>query len=399
MSIQIYTIHAENPLVEIWQRLRLFADPNANVERIKRDLDPAANPGDRNIRKQAEQIGYCIRQAEEYFHAAAHVRLPTRPLLLYYGASSLGQALVLLKKDGKHSIDFLRKQKRHNHHGLEVVGEPKAHNYLAGPKSFFDSITAQPFTKFCRTGSDGREQGGAERREPWGAFALFYGALSAPCFVIPRTTTVGSYTLTDHCVRRTAEIQPYERLAARKIAVSEIFGSLPDLKGHLPWPGDLCNGSQKLVAHKSGVADPIEPRVDQFFLAGVRGDQRDQIVGYYQKNMPGLQQRLVGDGVLMFEYRHVPGSPLAFFPDMVDDVGGRLYYVTNPAGYIVEPAAMYIALFSFGMLARYYPDVWMRIESDPRATALVNTFLGIVQRKFPHLMLDQMEGAKHIIAP
>src|SRR5262249_28229362 len=125
-----------------------------------------------NVRKQAVQLGYCIRQAEEYFRASSHVGLPTRPLLLYYGAMSLTKALTLLRLDGNHSFDGLRKSNRHNHHGLDLVGQAKPPGKEDRSDTFFRSIE-------CRCHTEGNPP------SPWGHFGLFYLSLRPPAARLP----------------------------------------------------------------------------------------------------------------------------------------------------------------------------------------------------------------------
>src|ERR1700722_13654198 len=98
-------ITADNPSAEIWKYLRFFLDATATAELIHQIHGLPAKTEAKNIQKQAQQIGFCIRQAEQYFIASTQVGLPTRPVLLYYGAVSLSQALILLKNDGSFSLD------------------------------------------------------------------------------------------------------------------------------------------------------------------------------------------------------------------------------------------------------------------------------------------------------
>jgi len=114
---------SEDPNEYVWKNLRYFQDAKRVAEQIA-DYHQA-DKGEPNLRKQATQLGYCIRQAEEYFRASSQVGLATRPTLLYYGAASLTKALVLLRLDGNHSFDALRKSKKHQHHGLDLLGTIK----------------------------------------------------------------------------------------------------------------------------------------------------------------------------------------------------------------------------------------------------------------------------------
>src|SRR4029077_18676377 len=79
-----------------------------------------------NLRKQAAQIRYCILQGKEYFTAARHVGIATRPNLLYYGLSALAQAIILLRGGGTYSFDYIRsKGQIKGHHGLELISPPR----------------------------------------------------------------------------------------------------------------------------------------------------------------------------------------------------------------------------------------------------------------------------------
>jgi hypothetical protein len=55
-------------------------------------------------------------------------------------------------------------------------------------------------------------------------------------------------------------------------------------------------------------------------------------------------------------------------------------------------------LYNLRMLSNYYPDIWMKtIDQNVQIVEVVDTFLNIVYRKFPNLILDQMTGTKHVI--
>jgi hypothetical protein len=88
---------------------------------------------------------------------------------------------------------------------------------------------------------------------------------------------------------------------------------------------------------------------------------------------------------------------MGYYPDMVDSVAGELFFILQPAHYLPEAAAYFVLLYCLSMTARYYPDIWMSFISDNvRGAELVDTLLNFAQRKFPHLMLDQLTDAKHL---
>ncbi len=371
----------------------MFTDTKANADRIKQTVGEESWTKNRKyIIKQAEQIGHCIHQAEEYFQAANQVKLPTRPLLLYYGASSLGQALVLLKGNGEHSIDVLRSKKRHNHHGLILVGEPAAPSECNSPKSFLDSIKVRIFAKE-NLSTSGLQQ------EPWGAFPLYYAALASPTFVIAEDLYIGTYKATYFLPHPTCDMVPLESLLPRRFSVSELFSSLPDLISHLDWQPELCKGSQTVTARVKSADDPVGNVSCQYFLDNLNDTQKTDLISHYRQQIPTLRTTLIRGNGLVLEHSYATTDPPRFAPDIVDDIRGRLYYITNPAQYVAEPAGIYIVLYALGHLARYYPDKWMQLSSTPTSAALISAFLSVAQRKFPHLLLDQLERTKYVVTP
>jgi hypothetical protein len=88
----------------------------------------------------------------------------------------------------------------------------------------------------------------------------------------------------------------------------------------------------------------------------------------------------------------------SYYPDVVEDLNGRKYFILHPDRYLPEPASMLALSYCLGMLSRYFPDVWMGVlDKRIEIVELANTFLNVLHRKFPHLILDQMTGVKHNI--
>ncbi len=110
-------VRTANPSAFAWSALRRFQ----NVDLVTDELMTIHRLDGRwreNVKKQAQQLRYCIIQAREYFTAAATVSLATKPNLLYYGTLSLALAEILFKQDGKSSLDKARAENRH--HGLSM---------------------------------------------------------------------------------------------------------------------------------------------------------------------------------------------------------------------------------------------------------------------------------------
>ena len=104
-----------------WSHLRAFHNVS-HVTDLLVDLHKPPAHQRANVRKQAEQIRYCLHQAREYADAAETVSLATRPNLLYYSIMSLALAEVLFKQDGASSLDRAREQNKHHGLTLKVGG-------------------------------------------------------------------------------------------------------------------------------------------------------------------------------------------------------------------------------------------------------------------------------------
>ena len=112
------SVRTANPSSFAWPALRRFQ----NVDLIADELMTIHRIDQRwrgDVKKQAQQLRYCIIQAREYFAAAATVSLATKPNLLYYGTMSLALAEILFKQDGNSSLDKARGE--HRHHGLSMT--------------------------------------------------------------------------------------------------------------------------------------------------------------------------------------------------------------------------------------------------------------------------------------
>jgi len=125
MIIQNVTrVRTSDPGNFAWTKLRKFHNVELIADRIQNLQNvPIAQRG--NVRKQAQQLRYCMVQAREYFKAAEAVSVATKPNLMYYGTMSLALSEILLKQSGLSSLDKARGE--HRHHGLtmSVGGIPR----------------------------------------------------------------------------------------------------------------------------------------------------------------------------------------------------------------------------------------------------------------------------------
>jgi len=389
-------IVSDQPAAEVWKLLRFFLDERAVARRIREVHDIPGSTQERNIRKQAVQLGQSLRQAEEYFEAARRVSLATRPTLAYYGATSLARALILLRLDGSHSYDALRAAERHNHHGLTIKRDFLSAQTDSDPSAIFSAIACELHTH----ATEG----------PWGNFALFYRALIAPAVVVRNTTLVqgAQVTSTADEVQGTVDIRPVEELIGRRIDLLTLIQQMPDMWLHateLQMEPAVCPGKfdlQTIVTPGDPSQTPPTPtrirRQWSFYVYAATTDQKEKFKELVAQvdGMTILNEGAISIALRLEQEFDEGELRRVYIPDVVDSLTQRMFFIPEPDAFIVEPAAHLASLFCLGMLARYYPDKWMAlIDRNVLAAELVDSVLAVIERKLPLLVLDQLTGLKH----
>jgi len=399
---RVQELVAEEPTREVWKRLRYFLDPASASDLIRRRQGLSPGQFEADVKKQAHQLGFSILQAEEYFTASERVSLPTRPVLLYYGAVSLSKALILVAKDGTHSYDALRRGNRHQHHGLvlsrRILSKPTATSTLEG---FLESVSCR-----VHTNPSGL---------PWGHFPLFYQALSTPVFQYKKEVHDdfrGSSLLWSLEVIDGPPGISLDELCERSLALLDLVRALPDLYfalRDLNLTPSVARGSLRMREERIHTGNPDGTKnlsrilqIWDFFVDGIDPPDKASLLGFLAEINTDL--RIItdyGPNIHMrMSLERLPQDdfPRRYFPDVIQDAHSRSYYVLEPKKYLDEPASYLAILFSLGMVARYYPDVWMKsIQQNVRLAEFLDTVLNLVYRRFPNLILDQMTLVKHYV--
>ncbi len=392
-------ITSEDPIKQIWKLLRFFLDVPSVSDVIRQIHNtPKGGKYDQDIKKQARQIGYCIRQAEEYFHASSQVDLPTRPLLLYYGVTSLAWALILLRKDGRYSFDKLRTDKelkRHKHHGLDTIGDVCSKGDL---EDFFNSLRCKCHTK---------------KKIPCGTFILFYESLVPCAYHIEAMGFLRPDLVTKEFVLNCAELPPLDRFVTEHLnalklvrSLSDMYSDLlmldiqPDLyEGGVQIEEDLhCKGEKILAKKVTFIFEMKDLTPDgmacirRLFESCASRNPNSEI--HDNPNSPIIRLKLTKET----SPSESEETDMGCYPSIVDDINDRKFYILRPEDYIPEPAAHFILLFSLGMLSRYYPDIWIKtIDENVQIAEFTDSLLNVIYRKFPNLILDQMRRVKHYV--
>jgi YaaC-like Protein len=400
-------ITAEQPTEQIWKLLRLFLDSDATAVRYANFVDIGDEEYEKkkeNIFKQVKQIGYCIRQAEEYFRAGSQVSLATRPLLLYYGAVSLSQALVLLKNDGEKSFDFKKsekdiqvdpevpnrtKLKPHEHHGLELKKDfvSVINRRSLTPKDFFDSISCEVYIN--------------KEDKPWGQFPNFHNSLEFPAYEVNATIHERwrSKPFMSKVCNLTQIFSLQELVDKKSIKVLGLLRLLPDLVGimnELELGSILTRGT--LTINSRIFRGPmVETNYIYEFDEGINNYQFFR--EFFQRQVQATIETDIPDP-LQAKLHQIEGPfphELVSLLPAIDDISGNLFFYSQER-VVSEIDSIHMILFCLGMLSRYHPHVWMKVITEHVVIAeLIDSFLNVVIRKFPNLILDQMTLTKNQI--
>jgi len=405
---------SRNPQDDVWRFLKYFLHGPIAEKRIREIRNLTSHEQKANVKKQAEQISYCIRQAEEYFDAAETVSLITKPLLLYYGAVSLSQALVLLRRDGQYSFDFLRKHRRHQHHGLKGFGfenlQPDSVEY------FLAGLSCQVNTK-----------NESNQDIPWGHFPNFYESLKPAPTIL--SLDVGDNRNQFRLKSETPAVSHDSRLLLTlvdtRFRLLQLASFLPDLYfifRELNIPSSITRIRVDRFLNKvyrriplnelispgpdiNFLTDEIEHVEDlsNFYINDIDEGAQSKLLVLYRKLNPSIEVVSKTSDSLhlkLITIRKENDKPeQRFYPDILSDYRGRQYLTLDPNNYVHEAASLFMILYLLGMLARYYPDIWVRIiTKNAQIAQVLEKLLDVATLRFPILVLDQMTDTKHYVS-
>ncbi len=312
----------------------------------------------------------------------------------------MSQALVLLKQNGNYSFDALRKNKKHQHHGLDIdrglVSSIKSPYKL---EDFFEAVQCD--LHVSTTG------------EPWGHFANFYRSLvTIPPSLSNQIFDYGRNAYLDVVSLTAGPDSPaIDALKSSRFNSFQLMKTLPDmfpLFAELDIRPYLCRGNAlaKHVRHYE-TDDQGNKQLDYtqittyFTLNGILPEWKNNLINSFNKygHPVGLDESFGASMAFQLEFNIKANEAVpTFFPDIVEDVNNQKFYVFPEGDYISEPATYLIILYCLGMLSRYYPDIWVSVvDENVQIAEFTDSLLNIVQRKFPNLILDQMTSAKHYI--
>jgi hypothetical protein len=367
----MHWIVADNVYDEAWRRLLEFANIELTIEDIINRHGRPKKGDQENYRKQAQQVRVCVLQAKEYFEAARHSSLFTSPNHFYYGMVALSSMAMLILGSGSKSLDYLRRDSKNSHHGLNFStgcdSSQAAKGLLLVEKSWATIL-------------------------PAGHFINWYSTLPARVdHYVSQTKKFPGGSSTSLAACGGTSTAAVSRIIWRKRSMLELLSFLPDLYFDLKRYGIsvacaktsheiICPDSSTVLHHWliHELSDPsrlhelldafsVPPRhVEQLSYNAIDGDRVWKVSFVY--NTPGEAS---------FKW---PTSRETAHHDSIS------YAAEIDTHEVVD---CFILAYQLSMLSRYYPDLWIScLESRCKAAKIIERTVDLLISKAPVMMLS-----------
>jgi hypothetical protein len=323
---------------KIWNELLEFETMDLVERYIKNRFN--RKPGTNKV----IQITSNFIQGREYFKSADTASITVKPLLQYYGVLALSKGLILFLKD------TLTEDQLKSSHGLEIKNWKKPikdRNFdeleiKVGEGTFSELLSATENKNYLRSNSSSVN---------WQSYL--------------RTPEKGAVIKLKELIQYFPDLdKEYESWIGEKLK----YAVLRSLRNEHGTDDQRIHMTMEGIV-KQEVCDNLFP--DQYFKAKeiiytnetiVRIDSHDWVPNITQKWHGPFE---IGDACVI--------------PTLQDDIGLNLL------------GAMYTISYVFGMMARYYPSVWIslrRVEKGDRIYPFAIRTLDYIQDKFPVQVLD-----------
>ncbi len=373
----------DNIYRETWRRLDEFSNTEFSTSAIS-SMHGNANTSSlrSNYKKQAEQIRACIKQAQEYFNAASTSTLYTSPNHLYYGAVALSCAIMLLRGDGKMSLDNLRKVQSNNHHGLD-------------------------FTIGCNSANSDKhvvllEQCRVEILKN-GHFKNWYSTLQKNIICYANVKVLLSDSINSSRLPVGQQFaSSFDRLQGKKFNIIDLMSLLPDLQH------DLSRSNISSPHTRSTLSVEVDTDKNTHFTWALHDcgsiERKQKILNNFEFRSDYAQLVNIIDThndtgqIIKISTPYSSFNEITFrFPDARETMSHEsiMFHQNIDRLEIVD---FYLLIYQLSMLSRYFPDIWVKcIESQCLAAKLIEHTINLIIKKFPILALSALYDTEVII--
>lgn len=355
----------------VWRRLSRYQDIDASYERLTLFHPDPLKKHKENMKKQCKQISFCIDQAREYFTAAKNASLITKPLLAYYGLTSIANAELMWFGNGDVALD--RRPKRFNSHGLELA---------MNDGLLYSSVKVL-----------------ADKDGPNGLFGLWAKtAIIPPQFSKHKTRWASGVETT--ALRQAIGPTPItiENISNKNFKIIDILSRIPLLHGSVKING-LGRG---IINTKSTIDENNATKSFSYSFILHRAPNRK----FYESFVDSFK----------------------FYPEMYNDVNiietndsciinvnykiDKKFFIRAPYGHFISENEMYFdmgnedvnefmlfyfCLYFAGMIARYHPHLWMdEVRNRTEFASLIEELVDISTYRVPQLALSNLDQRLYV---
>lgn len=282
--------------------------------------------------KAAPEISACVRQADEYFRAARYVGLPTRPLLLFYGAHALSKAAILANDS---SLDL----RSLSYHGLNTrsttANEPQRHilqAYVDDPSSW------------------------ALEDE----FAVSHAG------VLP------------HLSRVSGDVEINQGQVFRFKEVARVIPDLSDLFARHYSESSHC------IYLYAGPAVEDDGHLHIYFS----GKSHQEIASVFPEFRSGFEPLFMHDDFP--GYKKADAADIAFGSCEHGTIAGQYFVRPLSSGMHKSMPILFVAIFILSNVVRYKPAFWMDVIEGRTSGSIsvAESLCNVFERRFPNDVLD-----------
>lgn len=333
---------SEDSVRKTWNTLREFETRDLTSRNF------AARHGGNLSASKAHEITSNFIQAREYFRNASAADITVRPLLQYYGVLALSRALVLFLVPG------MRECSMKPSHGLKPEDwQQTLSSGLAGIADLRISMTEGTFHDLLVATDNNFYFRANSSAVNWQCGAGIPALESEFTF---KDVASRIADISDQYAAWIGASNPFSEMQSFKIDANEnqyeftLPASVTDTSLNTIFPADKCPNRT------------------------INRDSTKVVVRYDQPFTPFFAQNSHG----------------AF--DIGDVV---LYGPLNPDNYFTPLAACFMSSYILGMLARYFPSIWISLGRSVKGDAvypLVTQMMDWIQETFPVMALDILRG-------
>jgi YaaC-like Protein len=343
-------ISTEDPSTDVRRFLRHWAAESFVDDRLR---EQHQGMGTDKRRTKARQVARLIHQGLDFLADATSAGTNTKPLALFYGAENLVKAACLCR-DAKLGADDIRL------HGLG--GEYQTKRYSVKNLA-------------CRIKPPGKD-----------VWSIVWGLFNCDRHRFQVINEKSEQSVSDYNWRYATP-----PLAAKsELFFGDLIRHLPDLANDVELAGWGTPWTVRADGLRTTKVNPVGQDTIRFDL---RHGYRNSVIEMIDACESGPLRELTREKETLDVYEYSGKVPLKMAPIRSDVFGGQFLDLSPNKRQMGEIPIYLAALFTLSDVVRYQAEHWLRLLHDhPAEEIVVERFLDIACRKFPNLILNELNN-------